>query len=355
MRIARIDLAALAHNLNQVRKLAPHSRVMAIVKNDAYGHGLIPVASALMNADAFGVASLEEGIALREAGIKKPIVLLCAFLHRSDLKTLVHYDLEIVIYDEMQLTLLRENSLAHPINVWLKVDTGMHRLGFSPANVFAVYKTLIDCPGVKKPIHLLTHLADADVPDKLTTLAQLSCFQETTAELPGPKSIANSAGILVWPQTHVDWVRPGILLYGISPLDGKVGADFNLRPVMTFVSELITIRKLRAGESVGYGGTWTAPEDMQIGVVGCGYGDGYPRHARNGTPVLVNDMICPLIGRVSMNMIIVDLRPNPQAKVGDQVVLWGKGLPAEKVAAAAETIAYELFCRVSKKVTFEYI
>ena len=350
---AVINLSALRHNLSIVRRHAPDSRVMAIIKANAYGHGSVAVAQALHQADAFGVACLDEAINLREAGISQPIVLLEGVVHAADLNLVRGYELELVVHHPEQISLLQHHS-GRPIPVWLKLDTGMHRLGVAPARTQEILQLLNTLDGVAQPIRLMTHLANADDRQDNTTVQQLAGFDAATAELAYATSIANSAGILAWPKSHRDWVRPGIMLYGVSPFVDSQAADHELQPVMTLHSELIAVNHHQQGEAVGYGGTYHCPEDMPVGVVAIGYGDGYPRHAPSGTPVLVNGRRVPLIGRVSMDMICVDLRDCPNARIGDPVVLWGVELPVEEIAARAETIGYELLCRITQRVPFVY-
>lgn len=352
---ATIDLAALRHNWQQVKMLAPKSAILAMIKANAYGHGAVQIAKTLDKTEGFGVASCEEALQLRDAGIQQSIILMTGVRTAEELKFAEKWQLDTVVHHVSQLELLQKVSLSHPITVWLKIDTGMHRLGIPLSQAESVYQALMQLASVTKPIHLMTHLADADDIQKTTTQLQINDFKKVTANFSGPKSMANSAGILAWPETHQDFVRPGIMLYGVSPLLGQIGSAHQLQPVMTLTSRLIAVNQLRRGDHVGYGGTWTCPEDMSVGVVAIGYGDGYPRHAKNGTPVLINGVICPLAGRVSMDMITVDLRPLPTAKVGDVVTLWGEGLPAELVAKSAETIAYELFCNISSRVKFRMV
>ncbi len=344
-----IDLTALRHNLQQVRQSAPGCKVIAAVKADAYGHGLTRVAHTLNDADGFGVAAIEEAVQLRQAGIDAPITLLEGFFHVDEFPLIDEYRIDLVLHQPWQIEALEQATFTSPIRVWLKVDSGMHRLGIAPEQVAAWWQRLQGISSVT-PLGQLTHLACADDLQSEATGKQLAVFAETTRELGGEKSIANSAGILGWEESRGDVVRPGIMLYGISPFIGGRAAEHNLRPVMTFSSQLIAIEQHQKGDAIGYGATWRCPEAMPVGVVAVGYGDGYPRHASNGTPVLVNDRIVPLIGRVSMDMITVDLRDQPDARVGDPVVLWGEGLPAEAVAESAGTIAYELFCGVTSRV-----
>jgi alanine racemase len=345
-----IDTNALKHNLKRVRELAPKSKIMAMVKANAYGHGLAKVAQALSDVDAFGVACVEEAAIIRKIGLDNPIILMSGFLDPNDLAEIVKLNCEIVIHNFAQVETLEQINLSKPIKVWLKIDTGMHRLGFAPKDVKDVYVRLSNCENVKSPPNLITHFADADNVNKDITLEQINIFNETTKNLSGEKSLANSAAILSLPQSHTDWVRPGGLLYGVSPLPNDEGGKHNLIPVMTLRSKIIAIHQAKQGDLIGYGGIWQCPEDMPFAIVAVGYGDGYPRHAKSGTPVLVNGQICNLIGRVAMDMIAIDLRAAPRTKIGDEVVLWGKELPAERIAEHANTITYELFCRIIRRI-----
>lgn len=347
---AVIELPALRHNLRRARDAAPGRRVLAAIKADGYGHGLVRAARALEDADALGVACLQEALELRAAGVRAAIVLLEGFFHPDELPSVVAHGLEVVVHHPSQLQALEAFDAAPPIPVWLKIDTGMHRLGFPVDAAGDAWQRLAACPAAA-PVGAMTHLANADDPDDPATETQLAAFAQAVARCPGAeRSVANSAGVLGWPASHSDWVRPGIMLYGISPFPGRDGAAEGLRPAMTLHSQLMAVNRLSAGDRVGYGGTWTAPEAMPVGVVAAGYGDGYPRHLPSGAPVLVNGRRVPLIGRVSMDMATVDLRSQPQARVGDPVVLWGNGLPVEEVAEWAGTIAYELVCGVTQRV-----
>ncbi|TVR62168.1 MAG: alanine racemase [Candidatus Competibacteraceae bacterium] len=351
---ARLDLGALVHNLRRARAAAPGRRVMAAVKANAYGHGLVRVARAL-DADAFAVAAIEEALILREAGINRPILLLEGVFEAAELPLCARHGLEIVVHHPEQARLLESARLERPVRVWLKIDSGMHRLGLDPERAPAAFQLLRACPAVAPAVRLMSHLARADERDCAYTRQQLHTFETATAGLPGERSLANSAGILGWPQTHFDWVRPGIMLYGASPFADSLASDEDLRPVMTFHTRLIAINRLRRGEPIGYGGTWTCPEEMDVGVAAVGYGDGYPRHAPSGTPVLLDGRAAALIGRVSMDMITLDLRQHPEARIGDPVVLWGEGLPVERIARAAGTISYALLCGVTARVRVEIL
>lgn len=350
--VATINLTALKHNFFQVKKVAPNQCIWAMIKSNGYGHGLLRVAKILSEADAFGVACIEEAMTLREAGIKTPIVVMRGFRNERELSKFVHHHLTAVIHQPDQVRLLEIHHLTSPLSVWLKIDSGMHRLGFSAEKILPVYQRLQKSISVRKPIGLMTHLADADNIDRAFTESQINYFFAITKTMKSPKSIVNSAGLFSYPNALVDWVRPGILLYGISPFSSENGAERNLRPVMTLSAIIVAIKQCRKDDAVGYGCAWRCPETMPIGIVEIGYGDGYPRHAPNGTPTLLNKKVCPLIGRVSMDMIAIDLRSQPNARIGDEVILWGSGLPIERVAEMASTVSYELLCNVAQRVRF---
>ena len=339
-----INLAALRHNFSRVRVLAPASKIIAVVKADAYGHGLVRIAKALPDTDAFGVACLEEATELRDAGIIKPLILLEGPYAGGDLHDIVKLGVEVVIHHEDQILMLEQYKGKARIKVWLKVDSGMHRLGFDPTDVKNSFARLKHCASVYKDIRLMTHLANASSLDLPMTLAQLELFRQTCEGLDGARSIANSAGILAWPQTHADFVRPGLMLYGVSPMDNCTAADHGLLPVMSLQSTLISIRNVRKGEPVGYGAEWFCPEDMPVGIVAVGYADGFPRHGKSGKPIIINGKRSQIIGNPSMDMLAVDLRNIPDVKTGDPVELWGNALPVEEVAKYADTIPYELLC-----------
>lgn len=356
MRDARliIDTQALQHNVQRVRECAPASRIIAMVKADAYGHGALAIAKALPTVDAFGVAFLEEALALRAAGVQQPIAVLEGLFSPAEMAEAVQQRLMIVVHQPEQILLLEQCRVLGKVDVWLKADTGMHRLGFSPDKIPAAFQRLRACQSVGT-VGLLSHFAAADEPASPQTAQQIACFQTLHQELqamsamPIPRSLCNSAGILAWPAVHGDWVRPGIMLYGSSPFADKSADELNLRPVMTLSSRLIAINTVKQGEAVGYGATWVAERDTRIGVIAIGYGDGYPRTARNGTPVQVGGHQVPLAGRVSMDMITVDLGTLP-VELGAECVLWGAGLSVDEVAAGAGTLSYELFCKVTARV-----
>lgn len=348
-----INLAALRHNLQRVFELAPGCSVIAMVKANAYGHGLVRIAQALEGTDALGVASLEEGIKLREAGIQQPIVLMEGLFYPDEIQEAERYHFRLVVHHWPHIEMLEQATVATPFTIWLKLNTGMHRLGFPPDQLSAVYARLQAASSVRKPIGFMTHFAEADLTDRVTTHEQFQRFTAATQGLVGPRSCANSSGILAWPETHADWVRPGLMLYGASPFATKTGLDHNLQPVMSLWSRLIAITEVKQGGRIGYGGTWTAPHDMAIGVVGVGYGDGYPQFAQSGTPVLLNGVECKTVGRVSMDMLTIDLQHQPNAKIGDPVLLWGEDLPVERVARCSQTSAYEILTRMTPRPKIE--
>ncbi|MEA3150416.1 MAG: alanine racemase [Gammaproteobacteria bacterium] len=348
---ATIDTGALRHNLQVVRQWAPRSRVMAVIKANAYGHGLVSVARALESADAFAVARVDEGLTLRQAGIKAPTVLLEGVFDRDQLDAAAAAGFELVVHTPEQIQLLRQAPTGMTFKVWLKLDTGMNRLGFKGAAFGAALEALNGLAAVRAPVNLFTHLASADLPDLPSTGEQLALFSAATASLPGERSIANSAGMLGFGDAQADWVRPGLLLYGASPFAGAIGADYGLRPAMTLHSHIIAVKTLEVGEHVGYGAAWVAKRPTLLAVAAVGYGDGYPRSLASGSPVLVNGERVPLAGRVSMDMIGIDvsgMRSPP--KLGDPVILWGEGLPVEEIAVWADTIPYELLCGISQRV-----
>jgi alanine racemase len=354
---ARIDLSALAHNLRVARRLAPHSRTCAVVKADAYGHGMAAAARALHSADGLAVARVGEALELREAGIDRPLLVLEGAGSPEELQASVRVGIQVAVHREGQVAWIEgAGGLpgAVPLGVWVKVDTGMHRLGLEPAAVPGVLDRLACSLGVRV-LGLMTHLANADDPSDPLSAAQCARLRQVAADTGLPLSIGNSAGILAVPESRADWVRPGIMLYGTSPFHDRSAASLGLQPVMTLVTQLIAVQRLKRGDAVGYGQTWACPEAMPVGIAAVGYADGYPRHAPSGTPVLVRGARCPLVGRVSMDMIHVDLRPLPDAKPGDPVTLWGQGLPVDEVAARAGTISYELLCRVTPRVPREQV
>ena len=350
---ALVDTAALRHNLSRARAMAPASHVMAVIKANGYGHGLVPVARALAPADGFAVARLDEGLALRAAGLGNPVLLLEGVFSPAQLASAAQQRLDVMVHSVEQLEMLEGRTGGEVVSAWIKLDTGMNRLGFRIDGFAEAYARLRRIANVAPDPTLVTHLASADDPADPKTELQLGAFAAATAGLPGERSIANSAGLIAWPVTRADWVRPGLALYGVSPFPEGTGAGLGLRPAMTLQSEVIAVKDVAAGETVGYGGTWRAPRATRMAVIAAGYGDGYPRSVPSGTPVMVNGRRAPLIGRVSMDMITVDVTELPAVAMGDPVVLWGDELPVEEIARLAGTIPYELVCGVSQRVHHE--
>ena len=348
---ASFKLSALRHNLGVARRHAPRSKIWAVVKANAYGHGLERVAQALAVADGYALLDLNEAVRLREAGIAKPLLLLEGIFQPADLQIVDRYGLTTVVHDLEQILMLERARLSSQIAVCLKLNTGLNRLGFAAAEARAAYSRL-QAGGKAGTISLMTHFADADGPAGVA--GQLARFSEWTAGLQGEASLANSAAVLRYPETHADWVRPGIMLYGCSPFAEVSAEALGLQPVMTLTSEIIAVQELKPGDRVGYGGTFEATRPMRIGVVACGYADGYPRHAPGfrdrSTPIVVAGKRTSTVGRVSMDMLCADLGAIPDARVGSPVTLWGEGLPADEVAASAGTVSYELLCALAARV-----
>ena len=347
--VAQLDLDALAANVARARAYASGARLLAVVKANAYGHGLLRVLPALQAADGLALIELDAAVRLREQGEAREILLLEGFFEPSEVPVLAEQRLSSVVHAVDQVAILERARLARPLDVWLKVNTGMNRLGVAPAEVKSLAARLARTPNVAS-IGLAMHFARADEDDGLADA--MARFDAACAGLPYPRSLANSAGVVRYAETGGDVVRPGIMLYGATPFADRTAASLGLAPVMTLRAKLIAVQTLAAGERVGYGGTFTARAPTRIGVVACGYADGYPRHARNGTPVLVEGVRCAMAGRVSMDMVTVDLAPVPHASVGSDVVLWGEGLPVDDVASAAGTVGYELLCAVAPRVPF---
>ena len=349
---AEINLDALHHNVNVVKKFSPHSKIMAVVKSMAYGHGAIEIASSLKeNVDMLAVARIGEGVNLRKAGIQTPIVILEGPSCMQDLEIASEMNLQPTFHDSSQILWIN-NYKNKPIDCWIKFDSGMNRLGFEVKKAEEIYRQFQSKHSINE-IRLMTHLSCADdINDELTN-QQIKLFHSMVKNIEADTSIANSAGILAWPESHVDWVRPGLMLYGASPIIGKSAKDFDLKPVMTLRAPLISIKKINKDARVGYGGTWIAPEEMLIGIVSIGYGDGYPRHINDEGRVLVNDTATSIIGRVSMDMIAIDLR-GVEAQVGDFTTLWGEKIPIDQVAKSANTIPYTLLCNVTTRIKRKY-
>lgn len=345
-----IDIRALKHNMAYVRACCPSQKVVAMVKANAYGCGIQAIVPEISTkVDAFGVACLEEAMALRSL-TSKPCVLFQGVFSSGELFDVSALDLDCVIHHRLQLEWLLATPLAKPIRVWLKVNTGMNRLGVEPNEFLDIFRALKNCPWVSNDITVLSHMACADEPSNPQNQAQMTRFDELTSTLEGvSRSFANSAVILTAPNLHYDWVRPGIMIYGVSPLQDKMATALNLHPVMQFISTITVIHDVSAYQPIGYGGTWKTKKAARIGVVAAGYGDGYPRHIEEGTAVWLKGHRVPIVGRVSMDMMTVDLSAVPDACVGDRVELWGKHILVEEVALRAGTSAYELLCQVSSR------
>lgn len=348
--VASISISAMRHNLAIAKNNAPHSKAWAVVKANAYGHGLARGMRAFSDADGLALIEPDAAVRLREMGWQKPILLLEGFFDQADLSVVAEHKLQVAIHCVEQIEMLERASLASPIDVHLKMNSGMNRLGFTPANYRAAYARVKAISAVRQ-ITLMTHFANADDPSNggLPLSEQVQRFHAATEGLPGERSISNSAADLMHPELSADWVRPGIMLYGGTP-GGKTAKEFGLRSAMTLNSEIIGIQHISAGDAVGYGSRFVADKPMKIGVVACGYADGYPRHAPNGTPIIVDGSRTGIIGRVSMDMISVDLTHIPTARVGSKVELWGDDLPIDEVADAAGTIGYEIMCALAPRV-----
>jgi len=346
---AQINLAALAANLARVRAKAPATQVLAVAKANAYGHGLTRVLPALDDADGLALLELDAALALRAAHYTRRILLLEGFFAADELAEIAARRLAVVVHQAEQVRVLESAKLTRPVEVFVKVNSGMNRLGLRPDSVGAAVERLSHCDSVAA-LRLMTHLARAEDDDGLKE--QLAVFETACKGLPYPRSIANSAGVVRYAEVGGDIVRPGIMLYGATPFPYDTAEMIGVQPVMTLRSELIAVQSLKPNESVGYGATYTASRAHRVGVVACGYADGYPRHAPNGTPVLVCGKKVRMAGRVSMDMITVDLTDVPEATVGSPVVLWGEGLPVDDVASAAATVGYELLCAVAPRVPF---
>ena len=352
-----IRLDAIRRNFQTIKEKSQGARVMAVIKANAYGHGLLPVARCLAAADCFAVARLREAVELKDAGIDTPIALLGGVFSERDLVTAIDLELQLAVHNEAQFTWLERFGRANA-TIWLKIDTGMNRLGFRPEEAPVLIDRLQDCAAVAE-LRVMTHLANADNLQDDTSASQIAQFSKIVTAFDGAISIANSAGILGWEkdlEVFAEqrsngrlWVRPGLALYGISPFADQCGADLGLKPAMRFVSRLIAVKTLSKGASVGYGGTWQSQRDTVLGIVAAGYGDGYSRYIPAGSPVIVNDRRVEIAGPVSMDLMAVDLGPAATDKVGDPVLLWGDELPVEEVAKHAATIPYQLVCGVTNR------
>lgn len=343
---SKINLSALQYNLRLARRLTS-ARIMAVIKAEAYGHGLLHSADALDDADGFALLELRDAVSLREAGFRQTILLLEGFFSVDELPRMAEYEIASVIHSPQQIAMLDAYPRRAALDVWLKVNTGMNRLGFVAHELSVAMEKLKAHPAVRD-ITLMTHFSHADEATGVT--AQMEKFNQQVAPYRLARSLANSAALLRYPATHADWVRPGIMLYGSSPFPEVSAQQLGLQPVMTLQSEIIAVRDLEAGESISYGGLFSAKYPMRIGVVACGYADGYPRHAPSGTPILVDGRRTRILGRITMDMLCIDLSAHAAAKVGSTVTLWGEGLSVEEVAQAAGTISYELLCAMARRV-----
>ncbi|OCG27295.1 alanine racemase [Gilliamella sp. wkB108] len=356
--VVEIDRKAILHNVEYLKEIVPDSELIAIVKANAYSHGIKGIAELIHDrVDGFGVARLTEAMSLRRIGINKPIVILEGFFLRDNIWFLIDFNLQTIVHSPWQIDLLRDFAGESLITVWFKLDTGMHRLGFNMDEALSEFNRLANCPVVRKPINIISHFSSADELTSQQTLQQIKLFDDFIASIQnksliGKCSIAASGGVLAWPMSHRDAVRPGIALYGVSPFQTPVA---ELQPAMTFKSELITVRPHKQGETVGYGQIWTSSQDTKLGVVALGYGDGYPRSIPENTPVLINGRRVPIVGRVSMDMIVIDLGNESQDKPGDEVIFWGKGLPVEEIATLTGISAYELLTRLTTRAKIHYI
>ena len=352
---ALINLSHLKNNLALIKKIANDSKVIAIVKADAYGHGMLQVCKSLSDADAFGVACISEAQELRANGIEKPILALQGFISSEEYYSAVEHNVQVVIHQHEQLKILKSLPNINPIHVFVKLDTGMHRLGFVREEFNSVMLDLKSVLPEGSTISVMTHLACADEESSYATQQQLDIFDKTIANQKFQQSIANSAAILAWPKSHRDWVRPGLLLYGINPMvDDAYLTDYTFQPVMSFRAPIISIKNCAQGDRIGYGGDYCCNGDMVIGVVAAGYADGYPRHLKTPAEVSINGKHATIVGRVSMDMITVDLSA-VDAKIGDEVELWGTEIPITKIAKDAETISYELLCAAGNAVHRKFI
>lgn len=350
---ARINRSALKHNLRRARELAPNSGIIAVIKADGYGHGLIETARSLNESDAFAVESVEEGIRLRDSGFEQEVLLLSGFHERNDIDAIERWRLSPVIHDRWQVVALSQRQPAQSVNIWIKVDSGMHRVGFDPDDFPQILEMLEELSNVQVR-GLLSHLANADDLSDNVTREQCRRFLEIARRQPYPLSLANSPGVLGWPETHLDWIRPGMMLYGCSPMKVETETDLDLRPAMTLEARIIATKNVGEGQAIGYGGTWVCESPTRVGVLACGYGDGYPRHAPSGTPVWVKGRPGTTLGRVSMDLMSIDLSRCENARPGDWVELWGTNVMASTVARQAGTIPYELVTGVTARVPRVY-
>ena len=351
---AYIDLSVLTSNLKLVKKIAKNSKVMAVLKANAYGHGLIESVKAIKSAEGIAILTIEEAAKIRKAGFKNTILLLEGLFAAEDIHQAEKLNLNIVVHNDQQMNYLSDVTLKKPINVHLKINTGMNRLGFPPDQVDYLIENLNANPNVSE-ITLMTHFATADEKEGITK--QLDCFNRVTNNYNFSSSVANSAALYKFPEARLDWVRPGIMLYGASPFEDISAKEIEVKPVMSLVSKIIAIQDIKKGQAVGYGSNFIAKNDMRIGIVACGYGDGYPRHAKTGTPIFVHDKTTKTVGRVSMDMLYVDLAKIEKAVIGSKVEMWGNHISVDEVAKKSDTVGYELLCNISasSRVPLDYI
>ncbi|MCG7533340.1 alanine racemase [Psychrobium sp. MM17-31] len=357
---AVISRKAVRHNFERIKSIVKDSRIISVLKANAYGHGVLEMARILSDSDAFGVARLEEALQLRKAQFTTPILLMEGFFQTVDIDVLLKHDIQTVVHSLEQIRQLETfaksvNSSQEKLKVWLKVDTGMNRLGIAPSEFDEAVQRLKALNFVDGHLNFMTHFSCADDLKNNFTSEQMAQFYALVDGQDGELTLANSAGILAWPNSHADWVRPGLLLYGCSPMLNRTGAQDDFVAAMTLSTSVIAIKPLAKGENVGYGAHWQATQDTQLAVIAIGYGDGYPRHAKAGTPVLINGKRYPIVGRVSMDMVTVDLGLDHKVKCGDPVIMWGPQLPVEEIAQWSDTICYELILQLTSRVDITFV
>lgn len=351
--VAVLSTENLLHNISVIKERVKPAKIIAMVKANAYGHGIRSVSMRIgKHVDMLGVASIDEAVALRKVGVNTPIMLAQSVFEPNELLLASVENFHVVFHHGMQIEWLEKNSMPSPLNSWLKINTGMGRLGFNFAEAKSYYQKLMAHKNVAKPVRIMSHFACADQIEHPLNKEQINLFHDFISDITSEYSMSNSAGIFNFPNCNYNYVRPGIALYGVSPLENVTAQDLNLRPVMTLQTSLMSVQKLKKGSLIGYGARYSCPEDMPVGIVAFGYGDGYPWTAQDGTPILINNIECNLIGRVSMDMIAVDLRNCPNAKVGDPAILWGDGLPVERVVKHTGTISWNMLASVQNRVKF---
>jgi alanine racemase len=353
--LCTLSTASLLHNLEVIRAHTPKAKIMGMVKANAYGHGIRSVSQRLEGyIDALGVACIDEALALRQARVTTPITLIEGIFAPEELQIAAEQGFPVVFHSDHQIRWLEQTKLSGKLRAWIKINTGMGRLGFSPEAGAIAMKKLSENASIIQPIGIMSHFACADEPEHPMNANQIAAFTSFAKEYPGEKSFCNSAAIFSFPEMHFNCVRPGLALYGASPINGKSAASLGLKPVMTFKTELIAIQKFKRGESVGYGANFVCPEDMPVGIASVGYGDGYPRIVQEGASVLVGEERCSLLGRIAMDMAAIDLRYCGEAAVGDKVTLWGEGLPVEDLAEYSNHLSYDLLSGIQNRVRFEW-